>query len=54
MMCASFETVEADHYSYVKKNDYFMILFIYVSDILLAGNNLGLLEETKKVLASIS
>ena len=45
--------MEEDHCVYVKRsNDGFVILFLYVDDILLAGNNKVLIDSTKGWLSS--
>lgn len=45
---------EGDHCMYAKRhNDCFVILTLYVSDILLVWNNLEKLNETKSWLSSI-
>ena len=44
---------EEDHYVYVKcSNNSFIILSLYVDDILIAGNNKEMIETTKRWLSS--
>ncbi|KAL0284099.1 UNVERIFIED_CONTAM: Retrovirus-related Pol polyprotein from transposon TNT 1-94 [Sesamum radiatum] len=48
-----FTMVEEDHCVYVKRSEKnFMILSLYVDDILLAGNNMELIVATQKWLSS--
>ena len=51
-MSNHFEMMDEDHYVYVKRsNDKFMILTLYVDDILLAGNNMEYLLTIKEWLS---
>ena len=48
-----FEMIEEDHCVYAKRSkDSFLILSLYVDDILLAGNDMELIVATKKWLSS--
>ena len=45
--------IEDDHYVYIKRlNNDFIILSLYVDDILIAGNDNKLIDVTKKWLSS--
>ena len=53
MLKDGFTIMEEDHCVYIKRsNSDFIILSLYVDDILIAGNNKKLLDVTKKWLSS--
>ena len=48
-----FTMMEDDHCMYIKRsNNYFIILSLYVDDILIVGNDKKLIDVTKKWLSS--
>ena len=53
MLKDGFTTMEEDHYVYFKRsNNHFIILSLYVHDILIARNDKKLINMTKKWLSS--
>ena len=52
-MTYGFSTTEEDHYVYIKRSEgNFVILSLYVGDILLAGNNIEFVQTIKELLFS--
>ena len=52
MMKDGFTMMEEDHYVYIKRsNNHFIILSLYVNDILIARNYKKLIDVTKKWLS---
>lgn len=52
-MSYRFTMTEEDHYAYIKRfDDTFVILSLYVDDILLAGNNMEYIMTIKNCLSS--
>ena len=53
MLKDDFTMMEEDHYVYIKRsNNHFIILSLYVNDIIIAGNYKILIDVTKKWLSS--
>ena len=53
MLKDGFTMMEEDHCMYIKRsNNHFIILSLYVDDILIAGNYKKLIDMTKKWLSS--
>ena len=53
VMSHNFEMIEEDHCVYIKRSkDKFVILSLYVDDILIAGNNKEYILEIKRWLSS--
>ena len=53
VMSHNFEMIEEDHYVYIKRSkDKFLILSLYVDDILIAGNSMECILEIKGWLSS--
>ena len=52
MLKDGFTMMEEDHYVYIKRsNNHFIILSVYVDDLLIARNDKKLIDVTKKWLS---
>ena len=53
MLKDGFTMMEEDHFVYIKhSNNHFIILSLYLDDIVIAGNDKKLIDVTKKWLSS--